>query len=125
MQGVYKITNIINGKFYIGISNDIERRFKDHKASAKSGSLQRMYVEMRDYGIQNFKFEVLEIINDEKVRMFMEKYYYITLRPEYNNQVPSDGGIDINESLFEVSESLSSMSIYLHNIYLEGDLLTW
>ena len=31
MIGVYKITNIINDKSYIGISVDIERRWEDHK----------------------------------------------------------------------------------------------
>lgn len=30
MIGIYKITNKINGKMYIGQSNDIERRFKEH-----------------------------------------------------------------------------------------------
>ena len=31
MIGIYKITNKISGKTYIGQSNNIERRFKEHK----------------------------------------------------------------------------------------------
>ena len=31
MIGIYKITKINNGKSYIGQSNDIERRFQEHK----------------------------------------------------------------------------------------------
>lgn len=31
MIGVYKITNNVNNKSYIGISVDIERRWEDHK----------------------------------------------------------------------------------------------
>ena len=31
MIGIYKITNKISGKTYIGQSNDIERRFSEHK----------------------------------------------------------------------------------------------
>jgi hypothetical protein len=31
MIGIYKITKISNGKSYIGQSNDIERRFQEHK----------------------------------------------------------------------------------------------
>ena len=31
MIGVYKITNNLNNKSYIGISTDIERRWSDHK----------------------------------------------------------------------------------------------
>lgn len=37
--GVYKITNKVNGKVYIGQSKDIYIRWKNHKVSAKySGS---------------------------------------------------------------------------------------
>lgn len=32
MIGIYKITNNINGKFYIGKSNNIKRRFGEHRA---------------------------------------------------------------------------------------------
>jgi predicted GIY-YIG superfamily endonuclease len=32
MIGVYKITNIKNNKAYIGISTDIEDRWKQHKS---------------------------------------------------------------------------------------------
>ena len=31
MIGIYKIENIINNKVYIGSSNNIERRWKEHK----------------------------------------------------------------------------------------------
>ena len=30
-SGVYKITNVKNGKFYIGSSKDIEFRWSEHK----------------------------------------------------------------------------------------------
>ena len=34
MIGIYKITNIINGKTYIGQSVNIEKKFKTHKTNA-------------------------------------------------------------------------------------------
>ena len=34
MIGIYKITNISSGKVYIGQSNNIQRRFKEHKQRA-------------------------------------------------------------------------------------------
>ena len=32
MIGIYKITNIVNNKSYIGISTDIEDRWRQHKS---------------------------------------------------------------------------------------------
>ena len=38
MIGIYKITNKNTGKSYIGQSNDIERRFKEHQIARKKES---------------------------------------------------------------------------------------
>ena len=35
MQGIYIITNKINGKTYIGLSVDIKRRFSEHKSPSR------------------------------------------------------------------------------------------
>ncbi len=34
--GIYKITNLVNGKIYIGQSLDVYRRFSQHKKIGKS-----------------------------------------------------------------------------------------
>ncbi len=57
--GIYQITNNINGKVYIGQSIDIERRWNQHKYGKGSIILRNA---IKKYGINNFKFEVLEII---------------------------------------------------------------
>lgn len=36
MMGIYKITNKINGKVYIGQSTDIDKIWTIHKSSAKT-----------------------------------------------------------------------------------------
>lgn len=36
--GIYKITNKINGHSYIGLSNNIEHRFNDHKTKPFSST---------------------------------------------------------------------------------------
>lgn len=83
MQGIYKITNKINGKVYIGQSVNIEERFKSHKYSYNnskvSGYNTKFYRALRKYGIVNFSFEIVEEVlnrqdlNDKEI--FWIKYY--------------------------------------------------
>lgn len=78
--GIYKITNILNNKIYIGSSNNIEERLINHKSMLRNNShtsihLQRAY---NKSNIDNFKFEILEecdlgLLNER------EQYYLDTL----------------------------------------------
>lgn len=64
MIGIYKITNKINGKCYVGQSINIEKRWKEHKKDAfwKNGPEYEypLYRAIRKYGLENFLFEVIE-----------------------------------------------------------------
>lgn len=61
MCGIYKITNNINGKVYIGQSICIERRWRNHKNYFGSGNEDYpLYRAFSKYGIENFSFEVVE-----------------------------------------------------------------
>lgn len=85
MIGIYKITNKNNGKVYIGQSNDIERRFNEHK---KIRSLT-----IDDYinvlGADQFDFEILEECSlddlDQKEQDYIKKYN--SKENGYNNQL--------------------------------------
>lgn len=57
--GIYQVTNIINNKIYIGQSIDIERRWNQHKYGKGSIILRNA---ISKYGMDNFKFEILEEI---------------------------------------------------------------
>lgn len=61
MIGIYRITNNINGKFYIGQSINIARRWKEH-CSPTRYKTSHIPVEwaIHKYGKENFSFEVLE-----------------------------------------------------------------
>ena len=60
--GIYKITNTVNGKCYIGQSNDIHRRFSEHKSLnyRKEYPDKILYKAISKYGIDKFIFEVIE-----------------------------------------------------------------
>ena len=92
--GIYKITNTITGDFYIGSSNDVKRRWKEHKWPSRWKQCKNnpMYLDMRKYGIENFVFEVLEEVEIEKLKE-KEQYFIETLKPAYNNI--NANGLDI------------------------------
>jgi group I intron endonuclease len=73
MVGIYKITNKINNKVYIGESQNIERRWEEHKKHLKEGKhhsykLQQDYhlygEDNFEYGFKNFEFLILETSED-------------------------------------------------------------
>ena len=57
---IYKITNKINQKVYIGQSVDVAKRWSQHKTEAKKEKPSMIINQaMRKYGIENFTFEVV------------------------------------------------------------------
>ena len=80
-QGIYKITNTINGKCYVGKSVDIKRRWAEHKKISKRKDVQEqkgflLSKALKKYGLNNFKFEILELVKDENNLIEREKFYY-------------------------------------------------
>lgn len=59
---IYKITNLTNGKIYIGqTAKSIEQRYKEHLFEAFNMNTQRpLYKALRKYGSDNFKVECIE-----------------------------------------------------------------
>jgi group I intron endonuclease len=83
-SGIYKITNKVNGKFYIGSSYDIEERWVVHKQYLHGNyhvnpKLQHAW---NKYGEDNFVFEILEEVEAKQDLLFeRENYYLSTLKP--------------------------------------------
>lgn len=71
---IYTITNTKNGKKYVGQTNNPHRRWKEHKTSSrKNGSKTLIAKKMRQYGVQNFVFEIVETIKDESAAFVDER----------------------------------------------------
>ena len=71
--GVYKITHI-SGKYYVGSSKNIGRRFNEHKYSIRHyGKLGEIYF-LDDYNVDNYKFEVLELCDIDDLWKTESKY---------------------------------------------------
>lgn len=76
ISGVYKITNNINEKLYIGISVNVKYRLKKHKWLLKNNKhfnphLQNAY---NKHGVENFSFQLIESCPIEELDE-REKYY--------------------------------------------------
>lgn len=72
MIGIYKFTNKINKKVYIGKSINIQRRYREH-INLKPGN-DVFHAALIKYGIENFNFEVIEECGIEELNE-KEKYY--------------------------------------------------
>lgn len=87
--GIYKITNIVNGRCYVGCSRDVRRRWIEHRTKRKRDHHLTISRAFRKYGIDSFKFEMIEecalVALPERERFWISK-----LKPEYNR---CDGGI--------------------------------
>ncbi|EHQ90187.1 GIY-YIG nuclease family protein [Desulfosporosinus youngiae] len=70
MIGVYQITNNINNKVYIGRSNDIERRWKDHIRQLNKGTHnnQGLQNDWNKYGEGNFAFEIIKLCDEKELK---------------------------------------------------------
>ena len=64
ITGIYKITNKINGHYYIGQAVDIKNRFRGHRFSAIHSDDKDhntpIHLAIAKYGEDNFLYEVLE-----------------------------------------------------------------
>ena len=94
--GIYKITNQVNGKVYIGQSTRVEERWKEHKRKPFLESSEEynypLYQAIRKYGLENFTFEILEECPQEELNQKEE--YYISLYESY----PPDKGKGYNQT---------------------------
>jgi len=100
-QGViYKITNTLNGKIYIGKTKQkLDRRMTQHKCDSKKGSLG-IGAAIRKYGWENFMVEVIEECSVEKLNE--REIFWIA---ELNSKAPNGYNLtDGGEGLINPSE---------------------
>lgn len=99
--GIYKITNKINNKIYIGKALNIERRWAVHKFyTSHEAPSYAIYNAIHKYGLENFLFEIIEEcpLNSEILSQ-REQYwitYYHSFEEGYNETRGGEGVMKYN-----------------------------
>lgn len=127
MKGIYQIRNVINNKIYIGSTNNFEKRFKTHFRNLNKQIHPNKYLQsaVNKYGLDNFKFEIVEELEDclkllEREQFYIDKYknqlYNLTL-------IANSGGydvlskkcyiLDLYGNISSIHESIMETSRYL------------
>jgi len=81
-SAIYKITNKVSGKFYIGSTNHISRRWIHHRSLLRNKKHHNKHLQhsYNKHGIENFIFEVLEEVAEENL-ITREQELLDTLKP--------------------------------------------
>lgn len=97
MIGVYKITNNLNHKCYIGISTDIESRWEQHKNpyNWNRESSKLLYKAFQKYGLENFSFDIIE--QCEVSQLGEKEEFYIAYYNSYKNGYNMTAGGETNQ----------------------------
>jgi group I intron endonuclease len=104
MKLVYKLTNTLNNKCYIGITNrTLEIRWCEHKQRANQNNRNsRLYAAIRKYGEDSFTKEVICFAESDDELRDLEKRYileYDTYNSGYNSNLGGHGFLHFPEEI--------------------------
>ncbi|MCA8237748.1 NUMOD3 domain-containing DNA-binding protein [Burkholderia cenocepacia] len=121
--GIYKITNLVDGKVYVGSSNNIERRFVEHINRLRAGKHHSPYLQhaWHKYGESAFEFSVLEVVSPSVTRIEREQFWIDSCcsankRFGYN-VCPAAGTVEGIKRSAETLEKMSAAAVKRHQKY--------
>jgi group I intron endonuclease len=102
---VYKITNLINGRIYIGSTTlSLKKRFGAHASGNKQKTL--IHFAIKKYGRDNFKIETLEICSSKKELYQKEAEYIRNLK----SLAPNGYNLHDNKFLYKDGAYIGKMN---------------
>lgn len=111
ISGIYKITNLLNGKCYIGQSTDIFNRYKEHLYHSESA----IDKDIRSLGKDFFKLEIIHPCDPDPFMLdHLEKQYITIFRsndPDYGYNISSGGQHDMSGE-YNTNAKLTSQDVY-------------
>lgn len=118
MHYIYKITNKLNDKIYIGQTNNPNRRWEQHKSGAfkNSNDCPKLYNAIRKYGFENFKLDILTNSMDIDDINILEEQYIINYDSKINGYNISNGGYNTEKSQ-ETKDKISKAKSGINHHY--------
>lgn len=86
MMGIYKIENIITNEIYIGSALDFQKRKWSHQHELRKNKHHSPILQnsWNKYGEENFKFLIIEDVQNKEDLIKREQHYIDILNPKYN-----------------------------------------
>jgi group I intron endonuclease len=135
LSGIYRIVNKTNGKYYVGSSNNISKRFRDHKRELTFNrhhciGLQRAW---NKYGYDKFDFVIVEnILSNNDLLTTEQKHLDNAMTNKencYNSSMVAGGGdgftgkkhsITTKQRMSESHKGMIFSNEHIMNISLAG-----
>lgn len=105
----YKITNLLNGKVYIGKTNRPHERWIEHRNSNKNYPLSNA---IKKYGAPNFSFEIIAISEIESAINKAESLYIEQYRSNINKKA---GGTSHTKLAIKYNVSQANIGFIINN----------
>lgn len=119
--GVYKIVNIVNGKYYIGSTKQkVRLRMNHHLQALRNNTHKNLHLQRawNKYGEDNFKFLVLE--NCSKENAYSREQYYLDNRDTqlaYNINPNATGLNNAPETLLKLRNARKAFNLEMRKYY--------
>jgi group I intron endonuclease len=95
-SGVYQYINQLNGKRYVGSSEQFNLRWNKHTSDLKKFRHEnpKLQLAVNKHGLENFKFEILEECEPSKCKVLEQQYLnnYVRWGFDYNINKLATGG---------------------------------
>ena len=99
---IYQITNLIDGKFYIGVASaGLPKRRREHLYAARHSHRKdnrKLYNAMRKHGVENFGFDVICECDSWEDALKKEIELIASMKPQYNLTAGGQGVLGLKFS---------------------------
>jgi group I intron endonuclease len=107
---IYKITNLVNQKVYVGqtVQKNPKMRWYDHQASARKGKKSPLYNSIRKHGVDNFAWEIIDStlsVDDLNKKEAVWLDHYRNLTEVYNIREAGNNKLHSDKSILKMQES--------------------